>query len=288
MSRVAELLRNRFERYLLEPGLVAWVYEFRNRAPVFIPRFVSNAFELGVQLRGDWQHDGSRTGTRLYSPGMIHSISPGEHFDYQFHTSCDPGVVVGFSIDPHHLVRPGSLSRNMVLSKKVALRDDPLLRLAAAFKSAHDRGSKLSADEVRANVEKFVMRHVEQLPRDSVLEAKEALERHFDRPLYMAQLAEVAELNGETFTRTFSRRFGLTPARYRHELRLNEALLLAWSRRELSIAEIARRVGFEDLSYFHRTFHAKFRLTPAQASRRIGISASSLCGSERSAAKRCA
>jgi AraC-like DNA-binding protein len=51
-------------------------------------------------------------------------------------------------------------------------------------------------------------------------------------------------------------------------MRLNEAVRLSWSRPELSIRAIADKVGFDDLSYFHRVFMQEFGMTPAQIGRR--------------------
>jgi AraC-like DNA-binding protein len=118
--------------------------------------------------------------------------------------------------------------------------------------------------EVRA----FVHRHGESTPLDPLLRAKRELDRHFDKPLYMRDIAGIAEQHSATFGRKFASRFGVTPVRYRTILRLNQAALLTWSRPDLSITEIAQTVGFDDLPYFHREFLRHFKKTPAVYGRR--------------------
>jgi AraC-like DNA-binding protein len=79
----------------------------------------------------------------------------------------------------------------------------------------------------------------------------------------MRHFAGIAGLHEATFGQRFAAKFGVAPSRYRLILRLNEAARLTWSEPKPTIARIAEQVGFEDLSYFHRAFHAHFGTTPA-------------------------
>jgi len=267
VTRPADLLRNRFDRYVLDAGVVGWVYEYQNHRPLPIAPVISSALELGVQLRGDWLHHGSLAGTRALSDGMIHTISPTERFHYSFRAGSQPGILVGFALysweidelrgDDEITFRPDS-----------ALRDARLLELCHAFRANAEAGQPLAGPAVRAELLRFVDANAVRTPRDPLLRAKAEIDRHFDRPLYLHQIAEIAGMHPTTFSRAFRRRFGATPTRYRLELRINEALRLSWSRRDLSMRAIAERVGFDDPSYFHRIFQRKFGLTAAQLGRR--------------------
>jgi AraC-like DNA-binding protein len=268
MTRPADLLLNRFDRYVVETGVAGWVYEYRNHQPLPIAPIISSALELGVQLHGDWLHHGSRAGTLALSDGMIHTISPAERFHYSFTAGRLPGVIVGFALYPHEIDELCDGDVEVMFRRDTAQRNDRLLELCAAFRSGIDCGRPLNGREILSELLRFVDLNAERMQRDALLRAKAEIDRHYDRQLYLHQIAAIADMHPTTFSRAFQRRFGVTPMRYRLELRINEAIRLSWSRRDLSIQEIAMRVGFEDMSYFHRVFQQKFGLTASQLGRR--------------------
>jgi len=266
-SQTIELLRNRFDRSVVAPGIVGWVYEYRNDAPIPIPEHVSTGFELGVQLSGSWVHRGSRSGTNRFDAGMVHTISPAERFTYAFNASSGSAdALVGFAVYPEEL--PELAGQRLAFARGAATSDRALHAFCCAFRDGFDRGAPLDASEVRDALLTFLGRNCEELARDPILDAKAEIDRTYDRPLYLRHVASIAGMHATTFARAFVKRFGVTPTRYRLELRLNEAVRLAWSRPDMTVREIGSRVGFEDPSYFHRAFFAKFRMTPAESGRR--------------------
>jgi len=78
------------------------------------------------------------------------------------------------------------------------------------------------------------------------------LENRFQK-ISLEQVAEKANLSKEAFCRFFKLRTRRTFTQYLQQLRIAEAQKLL-TETDLGIAEIAFRIGFENLSYFNRSF----------------------------------
>jgi AraC-like DNA-binding protein len=78
------------------------------------------------------------------------------------------------------------------------------------------------------------------------------LENRF-QTINLDRVAEKANLSKEAFCRFFKLRTGKTFTQYLQQLRIAEAQKLLLET-DLGIAEIAFRVGYENLSYFNRSF----------------------------------
>jgi AraC-like DNA-binding protein len=269
-SRVALILGNHFDRRALAPGLDAWVYRYRNRRRLRIPQMVSTAFEIGVQLSGDWLNQGRFGGDHLHGPGEVVRVSPGERFAYSFEAGAAEGVQVGFHVYPAELDGLVEDGYDLRFTPRRSVRDRRLLALCRDYRAAAGGGAPDPA-VTRAEVLRFIAANAELSRRDPLAEARAEIERTFDLPLYREHFAGIAGMHPTTFSRAFARRYGVTPTRYRLELRINAAIRLAWSRRDLPLSAIAARVGFEDMPYFHRTFVERLGLTPAQLGRRVTV-----------------
>ena len=272
-------LQNRYTRLMLAPGLVGWIYEYRNRETLHKNGAVATGLEMGVQLRGEWRHRGSLTPERLYGPGSIHTISPSESYDLSFSAAGEVGVQVGFILYPGEVGEYGELPGELRFVPGAATEDARFLALCRELHHLLEPESEEPpvADlalpspligQVQGEVRRFIERSCELVPHDPLLLAKRELERNLAQPLYLHHLAEVAGMHPTTFSRRFAQRIGLTPIRYRLLLRLNEAARLTWARGDLSIPAIASAVGFDDPVYFYRAFKQQFGMTPAQYGRR--------------------
>lgn len=99
--------------------------------------------------------------------------------------------------------------------------------------------------------------------RDDVMEEiRSYMESHHILPLTRDDLAKMAGMHVDYFSRSFKQRFGTSPQTYLNDVRLRKAkeLLLDSSH---SVREVAAKVGFRDEFYFSRKFKAKEGRPPA-------------------------
>lgn len=92
---------------------------------------------------------------------------------------------------------------------------------------------------------------------------------HFDKDITVQDIADVVGVSRYHLSRIFKENTGITLMEYLNELRFNkaEALLKDTS---MSINEVAKTIGFNNISYFNRKFKQKFGTTPSQFFGRTG------------------
>jgi len=76
-------------------------------------------------------------------------------------------------------------------------------------------------------------------------------------------LCESQNISRVTLHRILKSHTGLSASNYINEIRLNEAYGLLVTQ-NISIKEIAQRVGYFDPKYFSRIFKKKFKVTPSE------------------------
>lgn len=94
------------------------------------------------------------------------------------------------------------------------------------------------------------------------------IEQHAnDAQTALASLARQIGMTPNHLAALFRREWGMSPVEYRTRIRLfhAEQLLLSTT---LSVAEIAREVGFPDPAYFTRVFHRTHRMGPREFARK--------------------
>lgn len=96
---------------------------------------------------------------------------------------------------------------------------------------------------------------------DCIHYAREILLRDSNAPPSLENLARQVGLNECTLKRGFRQVFGMTVFGYLHHHRLEQARQLLEAG-EMNVAEVARKVGFADRSYFAAAFCKKFGLNP--------------------------
>lgn len=84
---------------------------------------------------------------------------------------------------------------------------------------------------------------------------------HLDGDLNLKELASVARMSAHYFSQLFKQSIGFTPHQYVIHCRIEQAKELL-IHGELTIAEVAKKVGFVDQSHFHRHFKRLVGITP--------------------------
>lgn len=93
--------------------------------------------------------------------------------------------------------------------------------------------------------------------------AKEYIEQNFNAPIHLEQLAYLSNMSVTNFRREWAKLYPESPIAYRDSIRLHfakEYLNFGY----YTISEIAKRCGFDDVSYFIRFFKKKTGITPHQ------------------------
>ena len=101
--------------------------------------------------------------------------------------------------------------------------------------------------------------------------ARDHADRHFTEPLDLQQLAAVARLSKFHFQRLFTATYGLSPAGYLSQRRIERAqdLLRATN---LSVTEVCHAVGFSSLGSFSARFREVVGETPSAYQARYATS----------------
>ena len=93
--------------------------------------------------------------------------------------------------------------------------------------------------------------------------AKQYIHEHFSDPITLEEVAEAAGFSGSYFSTYFKKETGMGFNQYLTQSRISEAKFLLRDT-DLSIAEICRRVGYQDVKHFNRLFHRDADLTPGE------------------------
>ena len=109
---------------------------------------------------------------------------------------------------------------------------------------------------VRDDLDRVVYHNVLRL-RDVVYYIAE----HYTEKIYIEKLAEMVNVSADYFTKMFRDSIGKTPIEYINALRVNGAMEMLCNT-ELSMAEIADKIGFCNPNYFHKIFKQYMNVGP--------------------------
>lgn len=113
-------------------------------------------------------------------------------------------------------------------------------------------------------VQLLAERFGEPLPVDRRLaRARDYLEQNLDRPLRIAELAQVAHLSVRQLNTLFRHQFGCSPQQYLLALRMQRARQLL-AEGELSVQQVAEHCGYASLAAFSKRFSRQFGCSPRQ------------------------
>jgi transcriptional regulator GlxA family with amidase domain len=104
----------------------------------------------------------------------------------------------------------------------------------------------------------------------AILRLQEWLDQHYSEPLTLQTLAALSELTERSLIRRFKAATGDTPTSYLQVLRIESARQYLEQSR-LSVDEVTRLIGYEDVSSFSRLFRKHTGLAPGAYRSRFGL-----------------
>ena len=100
-------------------------------------------------------------------------------------------------------------------------------------------------------------------PDEDIVQAQIWLNDHYHENINLSELASTLSMSTRSFNRRFKEATGRTPLEYLQNTRISNATDLLKST-NLSISDIAFRVGYSDKSYFTQIFRKKQNVTPSE------------------------
>lgn len=116
---------------------------------------------------------------------------------------------------------------------------------------------------------RFKSKNSDPIP-SKILDAIRYIQLNLKENLTVGHLARRANLNQDYFSRLFFKYTGQRPLNYLHEKRIERAQYLI-ATTNLSNAEIAEKIGFENLPHFSKTFKKVTSLTPGEYKKQNGL-----------------
>jgi AraC family transcriptional regulator len=152
---------------------------------------------------------------------------------------------------------------------------DPLihqigLTLLSELKS-EGLGSGLYAESLATALWTHLLRHYSTSPlrsstvsvaKNQLKPAIEYINENLDQDLKLGEIAAVVNMSQYYFARMFKQHIGLAPHQYVVRQRMKKAKQLLGANNQLSITEVAYRVGFSNQSYFTAQFRKATGTTP--------------------------
>lgn len=185
-----------------------------------------------------------------------------------------------FAIDPLFLCRTaeevdGLDANNIELLSTVSACDPQIEAIARLFQSELDTGGiggQLYAESIMQVLIIHVLRrycafqpkvqhYAGGLPTYRLQQVLDYIHSYLDRPLQLAELAEISGMSQYYFSRVFKQSIGVAPYQYVLQQRMEKAKELL-QQRKYTVAEIALLVGCMDQSRFTKHFKKYVGITP--------------------------
>lgn len=208
-----------------------------------------------------------RHGERRYllEPGMVLVIPPGTSYSFDtFSTGGYRKLVVEFA-GPHLESVCTTLGLNRFAMQYIG-GDDSLLACIDSIGALLDRSDRETLPDLLAAGYKLLLMLSGYLRGGSqnaslLAAAQQKLETALDRPLEMKAVAAELGMSLTNLNRIFREKLHISPQKYRNTCRVAQARELLWLS-ELSIKEIAARLGYCNQFYFSQEFRRYTGQTP--------------------------
>ena len=172
------------------------------------------------------------------------------------------GDIYYAKLDPHIGSEQGGTRPVLILSNDTGNRFSPTV-IVAAITSRVRKKTKLPTHYYLENVQKARKDYKRILQLKQELEF---IEHNYASPLTLQELSASVSMSPKYFCRFFSEMTHQTPMDYLNRQRIEQSCY-ELSTTDDSITEIAYRNGFNDLSYFIRTFKKYKGITPGKYKR---------------------
>ena len=100
-----------------------------------------------------------------------------------------------------------------------------------------------------------------------IVKVKDYISKNYMKDILVDDIAGYVFLNSSYLCTVFKREVGTTIVNYITNYRLNKAMEFL-ERKDIKIADIAKKVGYNNISYFNSIFRQKIGLTPNQYRKR--------------------
>jgi len=142
-----------------------------------------------------------------------------------------------------------------------------LLSILAALKRSAISASAFATSPVSTALPHHAAR---RQPRNIVHDCRSYIQTHLDDPLSLSSLAQTLHVSRSHLARIFRKETGMSVHEYIAIERFAEAKRLLATEAELSVTEIAFRVGYTSLSHFSRAFRGHTGQSPLAYRRSLG------------------
>ena len=105
---------------------------------------------------------------------------------------------------------------------------------------------------------------------EEIVQVQDWLEANYHEEISLEKMTQICHLGKKTLVRRFKKVTGDTPMLYLQKLRIENAKRLLESKR-VSFNEITWRVGYNDISSFHKVFKSETGLTPIEYRSKFSI-----------------
>lgn len=156
-------------------------------------------------------------------------------------------------IRQNHPIYPSLLK---IFNQITALYDEAVIGYELALKSLFLQAVFLLLQYSEKNISTDTI-----TSSDKLKNVLDYIELHYAEPISISELAKLCYFSDYHFMRFFKKHMNMTCMEYINNLRLEKSVE-QFEQGNSSILDVSLSVGFHNLSYFHRAFKKKYKMTP--------------------------